>query len=178
MIVPYLLIVALDEVCRRVKSEVPHINSGGCGVFAVSIAEMLKLIGYEPQMYLYLYRVDVPIFNRWHQRNTATGIINDSPDFCLCHVITEIMDGNVRTVIDADDGVLSVDSYTKVFDAACPYLTKVDVPLDHEAIRACVKNERMWNSKFSRNHIETVRSIIKQVFSRQYPHVDFSVDLR
>lgn len=177
MIIPYTVIAALEEVCRRVKTEVPHINYGGCGVFAVSITEMLKLIGYEPQMYLYLYRNDVPVFNKWHQ-HAVDGIINHEPDFCLCHVITEIVDGDVRTVIDADDGVLSVASYANVFDSTCLYLTKVDVPLVSEAVYACVKNERIWNSMFNRAHTTTVRSIIKQVFSRQYPHVDFSVDLR
>ena len=168
------IVNAANSVARQLKHSVPNINYGGCAVFAVSMAEICRLYGMECSLRVLSSDEEAGAFmdnyNNWKNGNEFRGYHG------LSHVFAVLGDMNPTaydTAFDAYEGAITLNQ------ASSNWMVLQPVAMDYQVMKKLASNPYGWNSWFNREHIPTMRRIMKDTFERSFHRpVDFPVEFR
>ncbi|MGZ8890308.1 MAG: hypothetical protein ACXW0J_02780 [Nitrososphaeraceae archaeon] len=139
---------------------IPNINKGGCGAFALMVAEHLRQ----------LYTTKIPVYNYDRKNiNVIRTASNNSLSFRdwshngmkLAHIVVEFEYNKETYTIDSSN-ILKGKSITDDGE-----LIRSDGELLIEELRSFVNNASIWNPTFNRMFIPVMKSRIDNFFKNE-----------
>lgn len=141
-------VLLLLQDTRRYLSNIPYINSGGCGVSALAIYDLLKKNDIQADI-IYGFNCDCSECTKARE-NLELALANDTYDnkYLVCsHAVVKI---------DIDDMVLYIDSNSCEQSINYNHLIAIPEPLVVESI-----NTARWNRSFNRSYIPKIKEDLK-----------------
>lgn len=129
-------------------SKIPGVNWGGCGFVALHLYDYLTSKGYKPKILGLEYTVEG---RKALKRRVKTGLPCPASHF-----------------------VVKVGSYVcDAYYGIMPYRQLPDRPavvVSREYLTETLKDPWMWNPRFDRKHVPTIRRILKCEKTKTYDH--------
>jgi hypothetical protein len=147
----FTLAEQLYEGCQteNINGKIPHLNKGGCGIFAEHFYKALKQFGLFPKLAVITYADRVPSLKLSIATNENYGLM------FVRHIVV-IID---KKMYDSK-GVYKTLKATNYID---PKLVR-NLPL--ELLEQWNKDRKMWNKRFDHRQIKTVENIIKESYNK------------
>jgi hypothetical protein len=146
----------------RIVSTVPHINQGGCGIYAAFISKALEEQDI-PYQIGYLTRdhdgPDAILENYELVKNNEYGYVSAT------HICVEVGD----FLIDAN-GISRKEEFLKEWDRYEYY----SVPISWRELELAIAQTSQWNPWFDRGNVPKIKEEFKNTFSFEYSPLERS----
>jgi hypothetical protein len=144
---PRLPVKYLKQKFEELRNNIPNLDNGGCGIFAVLLYEKLKESGFTP-------RVVTITRDPW---GVKTNFKNGPIETPFCHFVVRVGDNFI-------DPFIIANTFKKFCQNDPDWQNTTHLYcIDYTTLKEWVACEDAWNQRFNRNRIPELRSFIDEL---------------
>lgn len=171
------MINRIKSICKNVNSEIEHMNSGGCCVFASIITPYLMELGLKPKIRVANWNHKQPMIGSIRKKIDTNDIKQwNSNDVSFGHVVVEVTCNDSKYLVDSKNVMLK----TGHIEPTCNMkMMRGELKLN-EAV-AISSKQSGWNPRFDREQIPRLRALVHSQFTLLKKSIDgtsFSYSVR
>lgn len=153
-----------NDLRKNIYDKIPHINRGGCGIFAIYLYNVLSKLGYNPEIkVIYSYSIDSEFFDN-HISEYNQSNVKKSARSSWGHFYIKIGD----YYIDAKGTTKNpLDGEYKFY-----YLSKQSMDINILKDLCSKKYEHHWNPSFNRKEYRNTLYRKLRYLETKYKNLD------
>lgn len=152
----------INKLMQTINSEIPHINCGGCGVFASLLYPFLQELGTKPIIRLvHRSETNTDLSDIRRQLEDTNSCLDWQQHTWFTHLLIEFTNDGKQYVIDST-GIFNLD---KSEYYAC------EGAFSYEEVKYFAASPSGWNTMFPRRTIPVITKKLSSGFSELFPTI-------